>query len=199
MSDMFINPPLTQTMCYAKLVLWYPRVQSPRDQWVVAFWSPMARAKYCPRRKGESISVFFVEFCCYSLIFVALENTAARFVVLSTPHSGSEVSILFIKLCLFVWSRAMSGEEKDSQLQSFLWNFVAILWFSLLYRIPPHVSLCQVCPTVDQKSIFCSKSCVCLWNFVAILWFLLLYRIQPHILLCQVPWTLIKSKDIPQK
>ena len=109
-------------------VLWYPRVQSPRDQWVVAFWSPMARAKYCPRRKGESISVFFVEFCCYSLIFLALENTAARFVVSSTPHSGSEVNILFITLflfiCLFVWSRAMCGQEKDSQFWSFLWNFV---------------------------------------------------------------------------
>ena len=104
-------------------VLWYPRVQSPRDQWVVAFWSPMARAKYCPRRKGESISVFFVEFCCYSLIFLALENTAARFVVSSAPHTGSQIKILFINL--------NCPEEKESQFQ--------------------HVLLCQVCCTLDQK------------------------------------------------
>ena len=65
------------------------------------FWTGCKNLN-CPRRKGESITVFFVEFCCYSLILVALQNTAARFVVSSMPHSGSEVNILFKKLCLFV-------------------------------------------------------------------------------------------------
>ena len=41
--------------------------RNPGEQWVVfsTFWTPMARAKYCPQRKGESISLALVFLACW--------------------------------------------------------------------------------------------------------------------------------------